>query len=53
MANQRHLAIFKQGAEAWNEWRAKHRRVRPNLSGAEIVLVDARNTDFRAAASEE
>jgi uncharacterized protein YjbI with pentapeptide repeats len=49
MANQRHLMIFKQGAEVWNEWREKKSRVRPNLGASELVLSDLENADFRGA----
>ena len=34
-ANQKHLAILRQGVEVWNQWR-KNPRVRPNLSGANL-----------------
>jgi uncharacterized protein YjbI with pentapeptide repeats len=33
MANPEHLAILKQGVEAWNRWRAEHRDVDPDLGG--------------------
>ena len=33
MANPEHLELLKQGAKAWNAWRRKHRRLRPDLSG--------------------
>ena len=33
MANEEHLARLKQGVEAWNAWRAKNRRIRPDLTG--------------------
>lgn len=36
MANQEHLAILKQGADAWNLWREKHPEVEPDLSGADL-----------------
>ena len=45
MANQEHLDLLKQGVEVWNQWRKEHRRVPPDLSGADLVesaLSDAR-----------
>ena len=32
MANQEHLAILKQGAGVWNEWRKQHPEAEPDLS---------------------
>jgi hypothetical protein len=31
MANQEHLAILKQGVEAWNAWRKANPEIKPNL----------------------
>ena len=36
MANQEHLAILLRGAREWNTWRKRNRRVRPDLSGADL-----------------
>jgi uncharacterized protein YjbI with pentapeptide repeats len=36
MANEEHLAILKQGAEAWNRWRREHPGVRPDLSDVDL-----------------
>jgi len=36
MANQKHLDILKQGAQAWNEWRAKNSSVQIDLSYANL-----------------
>jgi hypothetical protein len=36
MANPEHLAMLKQGVEAWNQWREDHPRRRPNLSDADL-----------------
>jgi uncharacterized protein YjbI with pentapeptide repeats len=33
MANLDHLELLKQGTQAWNAWRRKHRGLRPDLSG--------------------
>jgi hypothetical protein len=35
MANAKHLAILRQGVDAWNAWR-KEPSVRPNLGGANL-----------------
>jgi len=34
MANRRHLAKLKEGAEAWNKWRTEYFCPAPNLSRA-------------------
>ena len=39
-ANEDHIIIFKQGAEAWNNWRKENPEIRPNLSEASLVGVD-------------
>ena len=54
MANEEHLAILKQGVEAWNKWRSDHTDVRPNLDGAdlneaELNGVNLRQVDLRGA----
>lgn len=36
MANEEHLAILQQGIEAWNQWRKKNFRVKPDLHGANL-----------------
>jgi uncharacterized protein YjbI with pentapeptide repeats len=36
MANPEHLAILKQGAGVWNEWRTRNPQVQPDLSGTEL-----------------
>jgi hypothetical protein len=32
MANEEHLAILRQGVEAWNAWREANPLVRPDLT---------------------
>ena len=64
MADEKHLAILKQGVEAWNAWRKEHGDVTPdlggsklsgvmlsgaNLSGANFSGVDLRNADLSDA----
>jgi hypothetical protein len=39
MANEDDLARLKQGMEAWNQWRDKYPKIRPDLSGADLTEV--------------
>jgi hypothetical protein len=36
MANGEHVALLKQGVDAWNKWRAENPNVVPDLSGANL-----------------
>ncbi len=36
MANEAHLARLKKGVVAWNTWRYKNRKIRPDLSEANL-----------------
>jgi len=49
MANGEHLAILKQGVAAWNQWRAEHPDVRPNLIKANLSGADLRKSDLAGA----
>jgi uncharacterized protein YjbI with pentapeptide repeats len=59
MANEEHLALLRQGVEAWNEWKAQHPEIRPNLSfatgkgltikGAKLSGVDLSRTNLSRA----
>lgn len=45
MANGEHLALLKQGVDAWNQWKANNPDIRPNLSFATdkgIIIRDAK-----------
>jgi uncharacterized protein YjbI with pentapeptide repeats len=46
MANEEHLARLKEGVEAWNQWRAAHRDIRPDLTGAALPKADLRKIDL-------
>jgi TIR domain-containing protein/pentapeptide repeat protein len=47
MANPEHLQILKQqGVAAWNKWRRENRRIRPDLSRADLVGTDLREADL-------
>ncbi len=59
MANQEHLAILKQGVEAWNQWRrerapvqvdlSESALVKENLSGADLSGVDLSGVNLTEA----
>jgi uncharacterized protein YjbI with pentapeptide repeats len=42
VANEEHLKILRQGVAAWNEWRDKNPKSRPDLSEANLHEVDLR-----------
>jgi len=46
MANEEHLAILKQGADAWNAWRQENRDVYPNLRVADLSGINLRKADL-------
>ncbi len=49
MANQQQIAHLKEGVEAWNAWRAAHRDVNPDLSGAPLRGLDLGGADLEGA----
>ncbi len=53
MANEGHLALLKEGAKAWNEWRRKSRRrrdrVTPDLYKADLAGRKFDKFDFHGA----
>lgn len=49
MANPEHLAILKQGVEAWNKWRKEHPDTVPDLSRAELQGLDLSKTNLGRA----
>ena len=40
MANEEHLAILRQGVEAWNRWRQGNPEIRPDLRGADLASAN-------------
>lgn len=46
MAKPQHLAILEQGVTAWNDWRAAHPRIRPDLSTAALQSAALRGVNF-------
>jgi hypothetical protein len=49
MANEEHLAILRQGVEAWNAWRGEHSDVRPDLSEAYLSQANLGEADLTRA----
>lgn len=49
MADETHVAVLKQGAAAWNTWRAAHRDTRLDLSGASLRGLDLTGADLAHA----
>lgn len=44
MANPEHVAILKQGVDAWNQWRGENPDVRPDLSDVVLKADDLSGT---------
>src|ERR1044071_8904540 len=49
MADDEHLAIIKQGAEVWNDWRNKNPEIQPDFSEAVLPYANLRGADLRDA----
>jgi TIR domain/Pentapeptide repeats (8 copies) len=49
MANPEHLEILRNGLEEWNRWRSDFRRIKPDLSRADLGGADLRGADLRRA----
>jgi uncharacterized protein YjbI with pentapeptide repeats len=49
MADKAHVAMLKQGASAWNEWRAAHPETRPDLANARLYGLDLAKVDLAGA----
>jgi Pentapeptide repeats (8 copies) len=49
MANEEHLARLCEGVEAWNQWRAAHRDIQPDLPGAHLQRAYLRRANLRGA----
>ncbi|MGH7453903.1 MAG: toll/interleukin-1 receptor domain-containing protein [bacterium] len=46
MANKEHLKILKQGVDAWNKWRSKSQKVKPNLRHANLTAAFLSKADL-------
>jgi hypothetical protein len=40
MANDEHVALLKQGVDAWNAWRAENPNIRPDVHIPFLRAVD-------------
>ncbi len=49
MADEAHLALLKQGVDAWNAWRAAHANTRPDLSDVSLRGLDLAKVDLPGA----
>jgi uncharacterized protein YjbI with pentapeptide repeats len=49
MAHEDLVALLKQGAPAWNAWRAEHRQTPVDLSGAALRGLDLTRADLGGA----
>ena len=47
MANRKHVALLKQGVEAWNAWRRAHPKIHPNLFRADLTRASLSGADLR------
>jgi uncharacterized protein YjbI with pentapeptide repeats len=49
MATPEHLQILQQGVEAWNQWRRRCWRLKPNLAEADLSRADLTGADLGGA----
>jgi uncharacterized protein YjbI with pentapeptide repeats len=49
MANDEHMAMFKQGLVAWNAWRHQNPDIRPDLSGSDLHDADLSEANLSKA----
>ncbi|HYK38299.1 pentapeptide repeat-containing protein [Alloacidobacterium sp.] len=47
MADQEHLAVLQQGVAVWNEWRACHPKVWPDLSSVSLSWLELADADLQ------
>ncbi len=47
--NQEYLDILNQGVDVWNQWKAQHQEIRPDLIDANLSETDLSGADLRGA----
>jgi hypothetical protein len=49
MANNEHVALLKQGVDAWNKWRDENSDIRPDLRGANLHMANLGGANLSGA----
>jgi uncharacterized protein YjbI with pentapeptide repeats len=49
MANPEHLALLRQGRDAWNAWREEYRQLQPDLDEADLTGANLSGADLSKA----
>ena len=49
MADPKHMEMLKRGREAWNQWRARHLEIRPDLVTANLYRGSLNGSDLSQA----
>jgi uncharacterized protein YjbI with pentapeptide repeats len=53
MANDEHVALLKQGVDAWNEWRRANTNIGPDLSGKNLNGANLQDANLSGATLRE
>jgi pentapeptide repeat protein len=49
MANEKHLAILRQGVDAWNQWRKENPEIQPDLREANLIEANLSGANLDGA----
>jgi uncharacterized protein YjbI with pentapeptide repeats len=53
MANDEHVALLKQGVDAWNAWREENSNLRPDLATANLITANLSGANLSGASLSE